>query len=135
MRSRLARQFRDESLATTVPAGFLVLYAVWLLVASIVTGIVYPLILRVLDRDPYNGSGNVDDVTSLVIYGATYLLLLLVVYLLLTRWLDAGDAVDTRECPECKSDIFADARRCAFCSAAVTPLVELSASVEETDGG
>ncbi len=29
---------------------------------------------------------------------------------------------DTRECPECRSEIWADARRCAFCTSVLPPV-------------
>ncbi|MHB8376659.1 MAG: hypothetical protein ACYDEB_06855 [Dehalococcoidia bacterium] len=35
-----------------------------------------------------------------------------------------ADDSGTRDCPECKSEIWADARRCAYCTSVVTPLVE-----------
>ncbi len=146
MMERLARLFREESTAITVPVGFVVLYATWTLLASIIGGVFYPVLLRLLDKDPSGGDfddarisfhiGNVlVDVTTLIIYGAAFVLLTLLIYLLITRWLVNGESFEMRECPECKSDIFADARRCAFCSAAVTPLVGLSGTVEETGGG
>ena len=134
MRQRLSRLLREESTAITVPAGFIVLYATWSLFASIVGGVFYPLLLRLLDKDPKRDVddlritfhvGNVlVDITSVFIYGTTFVITVLFIYLLMTRWLAKEDDDGTRECPECKSNIFADASRCAFCSAAVVPLVD-----------
>ena len=36
----------------------------------------------------------------------------------------AGDDSGTRDCPECRSEIWADVRRCPYCTSAVMPLVE-----------
>lgn len=146
MRAKLVRLFRDESIAITVPAGFMVLYAIWSFLGSIVTGLVYPLVLRALGRDPNRDPddyylrfhiGNVlIDVTWVVTVGATLVLLSLLIYVLMTRWLVDDDALpETRECPECKSDIFVDARRCAFCSVPVTPLIDVAVMAEEPDAG
>lgn len=142
MRGRLVRLFRDESTAITVPAGFVVVYATWSLLASIVGGVFFPILMRLLNKDLYSGDDDdfrirfhigdvLVDMTTLIIYGASFVLLALLIYFLVTHWLVDDEPFEMRECPECKSDIFADARRCAFCSATVTPL---GAAVDGTDG-
>jgi large conductance mechanosensitive channel len=39
----------------------------------------------------------------------------------------ANDDSGTRECPECKTEIWADARRCPHCTSAVEPVTQPSA--------
>jgi large conductance mechanosensitive channel len=131
---RVAAWFTDEDSAITIPVGFIVLYTLWVLLTSIVSGIVYPIVLALLDRDhpdDFNDSGlsfhvgnALIDLTPLLIYGVAFILLAVIVYVLATRirQMDRDADDETRECPECKSDILADARRCAFCSAPVDPL-------------
>ncbi|HEY7802600.1 MAG TPA: hypothetical protein VIE40_07990 [Dehalococcoidia bacterium] len=66
------------------------------------------------------------DYQQLIVNGIA-LVLLAVVGDVLFLWRGgepAGAALKTRECPECKSDIWADARRCPHCTSAVTPLVD-----------
>lgn len=43
----------------------------------------------------------------------------------------ASDDSGTRDCPECRSEIWADARRCPYCTSAVTPLVESAGAEAE----
>jgi large conductance mechanosensitive channel len=36
----------------------------------------------------------------------------------------AGPGLDTRDCPDCKSEIWIDARRCPYCTSVVPPLTD-----------
>jgi large conductance mechanosensitive channel len=57
-------------------------------------------------------------ISFLLIAAAVYLFVVLPVNKLMSRF-HKPPVVDKKKCPECRSDIALDARRCAFCTSAV----------------
>jgi large conductance mechanosensitive channel len=131
MIERVRRYFRDESVGIAVPVGFVLLYALWNLLISIVGGVFYPFVLHLAKgdaQDAYRLDFHVGhvlvDVSTPFTYAVAFLLLVPVVYFVFVRGNDPdGDAsFEMRECPACKSDVFSDATRCAFCTSEIEPL-------------
>ena len=104
-------------------------------VAALVEGLITPLIGAVVGEPDFGGLtftindsqffyGNVINalITFLSIAAVVYFLVVQPMNTLMER-LKPGKSVDepTRECPECLSDIPQKARRCAFCTAQITP--------------
>ncbi len=131
MIQRIRSFFRtsDTGVAVTVGVvGGLALYYVF-------TALVNAFVIGYIEDHPFTGFGRPMEGTILGLHfnyqqlltnGVALLLLAVVGYVLLL-WPGgepAAAALKTRECPECKSDIWADARRCPHCTSAVTPLVD-----------
>lgn len=66
--------------------------------------------------------------TFLIIAGVVYFFVVKPVAALLERYAPKKEVGEQRSCPECLSDIPVAARRCAFCTAEVTPSAPASAS-------
>lgn len=64
----------------------------------------------------------------LIIAGVVYFFVVKPVAALLERYAPKKEIGEQRSCPECLSDIPVAARRCAFCTAEVTPSAPASAS-------
>ncbi len=134
----MIRGFRDfvlrgnvVDLAVAVVIGAAFGAVVTALVENIITPLIAAIIgepsfgdLRFTVNDAVFGYGNV--LNALI----SFLAIAAVVYFFVVQPLNAlterlrpGKPVDepTRECPECLSDIPRGARRCAFCTAEVTP--------------
>jgi large conductance mechanosensitive channel len=77
--------------------------------------------LRRLDTAPLGLRFNYQNFLP---HGIAFLILAAIAYVLFIMRVpsDGEPEPDMRECPECKSDIFAEATRCAFCTASLTPL-------------
>ncbi|HYM15272.1 MAG TPA: hypothetical protein VEZ14_06905 [Dehalococcoidia bacterium] len=122
MRKRIRGYIRDESLGITVPVGVVLGIGLLNLVDYLVTGIeigVSPFghhIVTILGVDFYYPT----FLAGLIAWAAVAL----IAYALLIMPIADGSEPQesTRECPECKSDLAADARRCAFCTVQVQPL-------------
>jgi large conductance mechanosensitive channel len=119
----------DLAVAVVIGAAF------GAVVASLVENIITPLIAAIIGEPSFGDlSFTIND--SEFGYGAvinaiiTFLSVAAVIYFAVVRPMNTitermkpGKPVDTptRSCPECVSDIPATARRCAFCTAQVTP--------------
>jgi large conductance mechanosensitive channel len=126
-----ARSFFRESptavAATVGVVGGLTLHTFF---ATIAYGLILPIFADNV------GSFDTDRPFEFTLLGVTFnyeqvlaeafsLLLLSAVAYVLFFW-RTGDVIDdgtTRDCPECKSEIWSDATRCAFCTSVVAPLV------------
>jgi large conductance mechanosensitive channel len=58
-------------------------------------------------------------ISFLMIAAAVYFFVVLPVNALMTRMQKPASAPDKKKCPDCRSDIALDARRCAFCTSTV----------------
>jgi large conductance mechanosensitive channel len=119
----------DLAVAVVIGAAF------GAVVTSLVENIITPLIAAIIGEPSFGdldftigdatfGYGNVLNalISFLAIAGVIYFLVVQPINALQER-LKPGKPVDepTRACPECLSDIPRQARRCAFCTAQVTP--------------
>lgn len=131
MIQRIRAFFRTSETGVAVTVGVVGGLALYYAFTSLVDAFV----LGYLERHPFNEGGRPLEGTILglhfnyqlfLVNGIALLLLCAVGYVLFV-WPGgepAGAALKTRECPECKSDIWADARRCPHCTSAVTPVVD-----------
>jgi large conductance mechanosensitive channel len=125
-----ARKFlRHESLGITIPVGVVVGVAGLGLLRDLIYAFVAPVIEQAIGRGPQNElQFSIGDVTfryvTALSEGIVFALLLLILYMLFHRPAqdEGGLDFELRECPECRSDIAMDAKRCAFCTSVVTPL-------------
>ena len=122
----IRRWFEEESLGITIPAGVVLGLTTEMLIAEFVLGleiahvqnrpIIRPLQISPLGID-FNYQNFLPHAVSLIVLGiVAYVLFLMPIAS------DNEPEPDIRECRECKSDIFAEATRCAFCTSPVTPL-------------
>lgn len=102
-------------------------------VTSLVTDLITPLIAAIFGQPDFSElSFTINDsqfmygsfinavIAFLTIAAAVYLLVVLPMNELEERRRRGRDP-ETRECPECLSDVPAQARRCAFCTAELSP--------------
>jgi large conductance mechanosensitive channel len=136
--ARMLKGFRDFVLRGNVvdlAVAVVIGAAFTAVVTSLVENIVTPLIAAIIGKPSFGdltftihnavfGYGNVLNalVTFLSIAAVIYFFVVQPVNALQER-LKPGKPVDepTRACPECLSDIPRQARRCAFCTAQITP--------------
>ena len=125
-RARLFFQEAETSVAITVGVvGGLALYYVF---NAIGYGFVLPILRDHLSRNhaiDFTVGGVTFDYQQLTINLTSLLLISAVGYVLFVWRTEAVEVdPDTRDCPECKSEIWIDARRCPYCTSMVTPLAE-----------
>jgi large conductance mechanosensitive channel len=120
----------DLAVAVVIGAAF------GALVTAMVTGIITPLVAAIIGKPSFEGLtftiNNAKFLYGSVLNAAiTFLSVAAVVYFfvvqpmnLIQARLQTGQPVDkpVRPCPECESDIPGTARRCAFCTAEVSPV-------------
>ena len=72
----------------------------------------------------FNYGQVINDIVSFVIIAAAVFFLVVrpINTLVARRRVDQDPAAETRDCPECLSSVPAAARRCAFCTASLTPV-------------
>jgi large conductance mechanosensitive channel len=138
MFARMLKGFRDFVLRGNVvdlAVAVVIGAAFGAVVTSLVENIVTPLIAAIIGKPSFGDLGlDIGDATlgyGLVLNALiSFVAVAAVIYFLVVQPLNVlqerlkpGKAVDepTRECPECLSDIPRKARRCAFCTAQVTP--------------
>jgi large conductance mechanosensitive channel len=133
MIARIREWCRSESPGIVLPVCFIALFAVWSVLQAFSGAFIYPIVSEVLEdaTDPFvrlefTIRGVTFDWTIFFIEGVALLLLLALVYYVFVR--PSSDNLEEepemRECPECLSEILVGARRCAFCSAEVAPIVD-----------
>lgn len=125
---RVARAwFRETNTAVAVTMGVTGGYVVYALLRTVAYGLIYPSLFENIITDSgdetvslwfidvYYPQILIETITFLLLAGALYVLFI---------W-PGGEPTeedpDTAECPECKSEIWADATRCAYCTSVVTP--------------
>jgi hypothetical protein len=140
MIARIREWCRSESLGIVVPVGFISLWVVWELLTVAVGSFIYPILIEPMEDDRFTGNEDfgfkftllgVDfQPDAFIINGLTALILGFLFYVLFWRQSpeDFIEEEPTRECPECLSEILAEARRCAFCTAQVAPVTRGGAS-------
>jgi len=123
MLGRVRRFFREESLGVTITVGVVVGLTLQQVVVGIVTGFEAAALRRgndlsvtVLGIDFYY--------QALLAYAVAWAVLAALAWVLFVMPIAPDGEADgsTRDCPECKSEIAADATRCAFCTSPVAPL-------------
>lgn len=118
--------FRNSNTAIAVTVGVVGGYALHGWFQSLANGIVQPLIFDSYanGRDGTFSIGPLDIDYQFIVLQTFALLAIAAVAYTLFIW-PGGEPIDedpdTRECPECRSEIWSDATRCAFCTSAVTP--------------
>jgi large conductance mechanosensitive channel len=128
------REFlRSESLGITIPVGVALLWALWSLILTTVGVVLIPILVELVsnDSDPFSFDNEtftafgiqfrwitlmVEWVSFVAFAGATYWLLIR------SDPEDLPSDDEMRDCPECLSSIFIEAKRCAFCTASVPPI-------------
>jgi large conductance mechanosensitive channel len=133
MISRLRSFCRDESLGIVIPIGVVVLLAFWSVLQGVGAAFVTPILEEAFgDSDEFGGS-QLDFTVGDIVFDWTFLgfqlpafvILCGIVYILFIRPIPDDEIVDDesmRACPECASEIVAEARRCPFCTAVIEPL-------------
>jgi large conductance mechanosensitive channel len=138
MVDRIRDFFRNEHIGITIPVGVVAGLALSELLFHVSAAFLVPLLQETPLGDegfPAFGLAGLDfsigdvtfDYTQIVNYGFTVLALVAFAWFLFVRptraELAAAEEDDgMRECPECKSEIVAEATRCAFCTAQITPI-------------
>jgi hypothetical protein len=126
----MRRWLRTESVGITVPVGVVLGWAVHQVFWGIGTGLMTPYWRSAgeagWERFVITILGVTIDTNMVIppLIGAVLLLALLSILFLWPLRDDDVDALapDHRECPHCRSEIRADASRCAFCAEPVDPL-------------
>ncbi|MBI5284252.1 MAG: hypothetical protein HY874_04075 [Chloroflexi bacterium] len=123
--------FRDSDTSVALIVGIVGGYALRGLFVAIGYGFVLPILAEGMETGRSNWSdfqftllGITFNYQQLVVEFTAILMLAAVGYVLFV-WgggEPAGPDPDTRDCPDCKSEIWIDARRCPYCTSAVPPL-------------
>ena len=142
MARRIREFFRSEPVGVTLTVGVVLGLTLSSLLTTIFLEVVRPLIAETpLGDESSNfgglrsleftiGNATVEYTTILAYIWTLFWLSMIAWYLFVRPVVDEDeDGFELRECPECKSSIFADATRCAFCTAAVIP-IDLSAEAQ-----
>jgi len=118
MLRRIRQYVRNESLGITIPVGVVLGLTLQALIAFTVEGFEFghDSEIKPLGISFYYTYALPYAIAFLVLAALTYVLFIMPIAS------DTEPELDIRECPECKSDIFAEATRCAFCTSPVTPL-------------
>jgi large conductance mechanosensitive channel len=130
MRRRIRAWFRGGPLGLVVTVGVVLGFATFQVLVATMDSLVIPLLIQWRNPDAgepglifHLGNGTYDysffvgDALALVVLTAV------VYYIFVAGDLTAEELTDTRDCPECKNEIWADATRCGFCTAVVEPLM------------
>ena len=121
--------FADKPLGITVPVGVLLGSILSQLLFSSIVAFVTPVLLRWRYGDATDGArltfhiGHVRfDYTNVLVYALGALVIGLILYVLFARR-DGTDEQDPamRDCPECRNEIWSDAKRCGFCTSLIEP--------------
>ena len=122
---RRGRQFfQDADVAVGVVTGLVGGFALIQLAQSFAIEMVLSTVLNAISRSgEFDWGGVTFDFTATIAAATTIAIVVAAIYVVFV-WARASADQDeraTRECPECKSAIRADARRCRFCTSAVEP--------------
>ena len=121
---------------STTPTGLVITvgvvlgYAAFNVLVTMMNSFVVPLLIDWRNPDAnglglsfrlgnanYNYSPFVSAALALVILAA------IIFYVFILDDLTVEEVMETRDCPECKNEIWADATRCGFCTAVIEPLL------------
>lgn len=129
MRQRIRAWFRGGPTGLVITVGVVLGYAALNLLVATIDAFVLPFLIEWrnpngapnltfhLGNGRYDYSFFVSDALALVILAA------IIFYVFIVDDLTAEELTETRDCPECKNEIWADATRCGFCTAVVEPLL------------
>jgi large conductance mechanosensitive channel len=131
----MLKGFRDFVLRGNVvdlAVGVVIGAAFGTVVTALVKDLITPVIAALVQKPDFSGFffeingakflyGDFANaaISFLLIAAAVYYLVVLPVNSLMKRFQAPPAPVDKKKCPECRSDIALDARRCAFCTSAV----------------
>ena len=132
----MLKGFRDFVLRGNVvdlAVGVVIGAAFGAVVTALVKDLITPIIAALVQKPDFSGFffeingakflyGDFANavISFLLIAAAVYYLVVIPVNSLMKRFQSPAPAiVDKKKCPECRSDIALDARRCAFCTSAV----------------
>jgi large conductance mechanosensitive channel len=131
----MLKGFRDFVLRGNVvdlAVGVVVGAAFGTVVAALVKDLITPVIAALVSKPDFSGfffevngakflyGDFVNAVISfLLVAAAVYFLVVLPINRVMSRFQAPAAAPDKKKCPECRSDIDIDARRCAFCTSPV----------------
>ena len=123
MRQRVRAWFRAEPPGIVITVGVVLGYAAFNVLADAMQSFVVPLLIAW--RYPELHLGDVTFNYSFFVGGGLALLVLaaIVFYIFIADDLTPEELTETRDCPECKNEIWADATRCGFCTAVVEPVM------------
>lgn len=119
--------FRDSEPAIATTVGVVGGLALYYLFVAIGYGFVVPILFSGEDRLTFTLGGVTFNYQQVVVEIAALLLLAAAGYVLFIWRGDESSDADhgTRDCPECRSEIWIDARRCPYCTSSVTPPPDL----------
>ena len=123
MLSRLREYVRNESPGITVPVGFVLFEAI--------RGVVFEVVVAF--ETTHSPKATVLGITFYwtgVLPEFIALVTMALIFFILFAWPWSGAV---RRCPECKSRIAEDARRCAFCTSLVEPPASAASSMTAPD--
>ena len=118
--------FHNANTAVAITVGVVAGYAIYRLLEAIAYGTIATTIFeeRANGRDLTADLGFVRIYYPAIVTQASAVLMLAALVYLLFIWSGGDPTVEdetTTECPECRSEIWADARRCPFCTSPVLP--------------
>ena len=132
---------REESLGIVLPAALIALFAAWQVIEAAISALLVPLVANLVEGKPEYAydyflgpmpyqhlTFHVGDVpfdwTLLFVESVTALVMGAILYLLFVRPIpeDVESETGMRDCPECFSRVFVEARRCAFCTSPLPPV-------------
>ena len=132
--------FRNSELGVSITVGVVGGLALYYALTAFVTTFIVPLWLHQFGRQLEVGGVLIDssgpksltftwggilfNYQQLFVNGIAFVLIAAIAYFVFL-WPGGEPAADdggTRECPECKTEIWAEARRCPYCTSAVEPL-------------
>jgi large conductance mechanosensitive channel len=119
--------FRDSEPAVATTVGVVGGVALYNLLLAIGYGFMVQLLFRGSRAFQFTLGGVTFRYLELLVHATVLLLLMAVAYVLfIWRGGESPDAdLATRDCPDCKSDIHIDARRCPYCTSVVPPLPDV----------
>jgi large conductance mechanosensitive channel len=146
MLQRIRQFFSDADVTIGIVAGVVGGFALINLVRSLATDFVVPVLANAVGKEAINGipltgpannkalvfnwADMIFNYTTAVVDAVTLIVIALAIFVVFVAVRTSSDEDDrpTRECPECRSEIPVDARRCRFCTSVVEPAASATQS-------